>query len=332
MMQPTVAIFDYVPLRKNYALVEAGLKADGIHVVHTSIDRLGTGDDDIANARAWLVGHNHHFSAADIAQGKNLRGIVSFGIGVDMLDLAACDEIGLLVGVGAAPENIESMAESTVMFLLNLFYGLDETRRLLRENQPRPEVLHPRMLKHATVGLVGFGRIAQAVAERLRPFGCTILVASRQAELPGHVRKVGLDELLAQSDAVSVHVELNDQTANMLDRARLEKLKPGAFLINVSRGGIVDEEAVADLSRQGRIGGIAFDTYKTEPLPPSSPLREVENAILTPHMVGHTRDSLARMTQICTQNLAALCRDEPPVALRNPHATDAWKRRLKEIG
>ena len=167
------------------------------------------------------------------------------------------------------------------------------------------------------IGLVGFGAIGQALAERLAGFGCPVRYWSRSRRPPeqeyGAEFIADLGELVAGSDVLVNLVALTADTRNLLDRALLERLPSGALLVNASRGGIVDEPAVAELIEAGRLAGAAFDVYDTEPLPMDSPLLRIprERVLLTPHVAGSTAQSVTRLMQRTVANLGRAVRGEP---------------------
>jgi phosphoglycerate dehydrogenase-like enzyme len=221
------------------------------------------------------------------------------------------------------------MAEATVLLILATLYDLRGTERLMREGAPRPGIPVARMLKGRTVGLVGFGRIAQGVAARLTGWGVNILVTARSGELPPGIERAPLERLLKESDVLSVHLPLSDETRGMLGREALSGMKRGAVLINTARGGIVDEAAVAELLEAGHLGSAAIDVFAAEPLPKESPLHAAPNVILTPHMVGHTRDSIAALVGAAVENVIRPLRGEPPLHVRNPEVLPSFAAKWK---
>lgn len=258
---------------------------------------------------------------------KNLRGVVVPAIGTEMLDVPAITERGIVIANGATPENFESMAEATVLFMLASFYQLHRSEALLRNRQPRPGQLYARMLKGRTIGMIGLGRIARGVVARLQGWNVELIAYTPRAATtaaPSGVRFVSLDELLEKSDIVSIHASLNNETRGMLDAKRIRQMKPGAVLVNTSRGGIVDEVALCEAIRENRIAGIALDTFSREPLPTDSPLRDIPNAILTPHIVGHTLDAMLSLDITVVENLNRVLAGATPVHVRNPEVLPAW--------
>lgn len=263
-----------------------------------------------------------------------LRGVVFPTIGTESIDLQAANELGVVVANGPTPENFNSMAESTVLLMLALMYDLHGTERVLRENAPRPATMRARMLMGKTVGLVGLGRIGAGVAARLANWGVRVLAVTRSMDpgrAPPGVELVGLDELLSHSDVVSIHTTLTAETHHMIGAEQLARMKSSAFLVNTSRGGVIDERALTGALRARSIAGAALDAFDAEPLPADSPLRTLENVILTPHMVGHTQEIYAAIPGVAVENVERIMRGEAPLYCRNPEALDAWKLRMTRV-
>lgn len=275
-------------------------------------------------------------SRAVMEAAPQLRGIVNPAAGLDTVDLDAARDLGLIVGHGAVRENSLGMAEATLMLILALSYQLHRTERVLREGLPRPpqDRSWARLLSGRAVGLVGFGRIARNVASLLAPFGVEVLAHHprlTQAAMPPEVRLVDLDGLLARSDFVSLHVTLTSQTRNMIGERELSLMKPGAYLINTARGEVVDEAALTEALRERRIAGAALDNFVVEPLPADSPLRELDNVVLTPHMVGHTADAFDALVRAGLENITRILRGDPPLYCKNPDVIPRWRERLARI-
>lgn len=270
-----------------------------------------------------------------LAQAPALRAVVFPTTGTETIDLAAADELGIIVAHGPTPENFNSMAESTVMLILMLAYDFHAKERILRENLERPKIMKAHMLQGKTLGLIGLGRIARAVVERLRGWGVRILAVRRDPNgqsTPAGVEIVSLHELLRQSDIVSIHATLNDKTRHMLGAAELAIMKPTAYLVNTSRGGIVDEAALVEALTLRRIAGAALDAFDIEPLAPDSALRALDNVILTPHMAGSTREIYEAIPPTLLENIERVMRGDMPLYCRNPWSEQAWRSRLASLG
>jgi len=267
-----------------------------------------------------------------------LRGIVNPTIGVETLDLAAANELGVIVGHGATPENFLGMAEATVMLILMLMYNPGASQDVLRGRRPRPRPTSDdawaRMLLGRTVGLVGLGRIARGVVERLAGFGAKLVAFDPFIEpesAPAGVRMTDLDTLLGLSDVVAVLVSITPEARGIIGERELALMKPTAYLVNTSRGEAIDEASLFRALKQRRIAGAALDSFAVEPLPEDSPLRKLDNVILTPHMVGHTQDVFASFPRAAVENITRILRGEPPLYCKNPEVLPAWKRRLASL-
>jgi phosphoglycerate dehydrogenase-like enzyme len=263
-----------------------------------------------------------------------LRAVVSAVIGVDTIDMDAANEMGLIVGHGAMPENVFGVSESTVMLIAALLLDLHGKEKLLRTDAPRPAQLKARMVRGKTIGLIGIGRTARGVVDRLAGWEVTIQSYDpyvTQDQAPPGVTMVDLQILLHTSDVVSVHVTLTDETRHLLGAAELRAMRPDAYLINTARGPAIDEHALYRIMKDGHLAGAALDVFEQEPLPPDSPLRELHNVILTPHMVGHSQELNAAIPPTAAENVLRVLRGEPPLYVRNPEVLTAWRQRLEYL-
>ncbi len=291
--------------------------------------------------RDWLRGADvavftvrHECSRELMQAAPRLRGVCFPTIGVETLDLAAATELGIIVGHGATRGNVVGMAESTLMLMLMLTYDVRTNIATLGRGEwrgPRPVA---RQLEGKTVGIVGFGRIARAIAERLAGFGVRILTYSPRVKpeaLPPGVAKTDLDTVLAESDMLCLLAGLTAETRHMIGQAQLARMKPDAFLINTGRGELVDEDALFETLRDRRIAGAALDTFTVEPLPADSPLRGLDNVILTPHTVGHTVEGADEFVPVLAENIRRILAGELPLHCPNPQAEPAWRARLARL-
>ena len=267
-----------------------------------------------------------------------LRAIMSPVIGVESIDVDAATDLGIIVGHGATPENFLGMSEATVLFIAALAMQMPFKQRLLAENAPRPRELTARSVRGRTIGLIGMGRIARGVVDRLQGWETEILYFDPyvpQDKAPAGIKKVELDELLQRSDFVSMHVTVTDQTRAMIGERELRLMKPTAYLVNTARGAALDEAAVYKVLKEGAIAGAALDAFGEEPLPMTSPLREfvgADNVILTPHIIGHSYDVMASLPVAAKANVERVLRGEPPLYTKNPEALERWKARIAKIG
>lgn len=318
-----------------YLPVEQAVRAHGHHVLRyrTEKEFLDV-PRALSNASVLYAAGSLPVPRAAMTDAPHLRAIISPYTGTEGFDETAASELGILIGNGQLPENYESMAEATILMILACLYDLNGSQRRLRESLPNPLPPKARMLKGKTVGLIGFGQIARAVLERLAPWGAHFLIYTPRLRgpLPEHAKTASLDELLSSSDVVCVLAPLNAETRHMLDARRLAMLRPGSIVINTSRGGIVDERALHALAQRHHIAAVGLDVFEEEPLPADSPLRALDNAVLTPHTVGHTRETLDRLPEVGTQNVLRVLSGQPPLYIRNPQIVEQWMNRWANRG
>ena len=342
-MAGTVFIADDPNLAEVLKSVVSGLEADGWRILRgppspgpgipfrfdaeTRARYLPDADIAVVSSRSRIV-------PEDLDAAPRLRGLVFPSIGVDAVDLAACAKRGIIVGHGPIAENFVAMSEATVMLILDLLYGLRRTEELFRTMQPRPARMHARMLTGRTIGIIGMGRIGGGVVRRLAGWDAEILVNDpyiAPASVGDSAELVSKEELLRRADVVSLHVPLNDETRNIIGAAELAAMKPGAFLVNTSRGGTVDEAALAEALERGHLAGAALDVFDPEPPPADHPLRGRDDVILTPHMVGHTEDLYRAMPKAVLENIARIMAGDLPRYPKNPEIESAWRERLARI-
>jgi D-3-phosphoglycerate dehydrogenase len=227
------------------------------------------------------------------------RAVVRYGVGLDNLDVGAAGELG--IAVGNVPEygheEISNHAIALMLALHRRLFLFDRGVRAGHEDIPGPEVL-PR-LSTQTVGLIGLGRIGQRVARKaaafeLRVIGVDPYLSEPDARAVG-VELVDLETLLREADCVSLHVPLTAETRHMIDEQALRLMKPDAMLINIGRGGLVDEAALVRALNEGTLAGAALDVTEVEPLPLDSPLLQAPNVILTPHVAWVSRLALEEL-------------------------------------
>jgi phosphoglycerate dehydrogenase-like enzyme len=259
----------------------------------------------LRDAAAWITGFEP-VSAETLAAAPDIRVVGKCGAGMDNFDFDYLTSRGI-GWVNVPGGNSGAVAEYTIGQLLALTRGIAANDRLVREGAWRPVV--GRGLDGATLGVVGFGAIGRSVAALARAFGMSVLITDPAAD-PAAVaavdgRAVPLEELLGAADAVSLHIPLVEATRHLIGAAELAAMKPTAYLINASRGGTVDEVALAHALREGQLAGAALDVAEQEPLPAESPLREVPNLLLSPHTAGYSDVALAIVTMSCAESLLA---------------------------
>jgi phosphoglycerate dehydrogenase-like enzyme len=283
----------------------------------------------LVDADVAVVAPSFNCSRELLTSARRLRGIISPITGIEGIDVAAANKLGIVVANGQTRENTESVAEATILLMLASLYDLHGTEALLRNNLPRPPRMNARMLQGKTVGLIGFGQIARAMTLRLAYWGVALHAYARQppGNAPTGVQFVDLDVLMRTSDVVCVLATLNNESRGLLNAQRLSLLKQGAVLINTGRGPIIDEVALCQIAKQRPDLRLALDTFTVEPLPSQSPLRDLPNAILTPHMVGHTQESLNALPYMAVENVTRILKGQLPVVVCNPTVISKWQGR-----
>ena len=266
-----------------------------------------------------------------LERAPRLRAVVTPWIGVEGIDVAAATALGIVVANGQVPENYLSMAEATIMLVLACLHNFPEKIDALRNNLPTPARQKARMLRGKTLGMIGFGNMARAIAERLATWEVKLQTYTPRlrAPLPPGVARVELDELLKTSDVICILATLNAETRGLLTLEKLRLMKPEAVLVNTARGGIVEEAAICAIANEGRLHKIALDVYEKEPLPLDSPLRGLPNMILTPHAVGHSREGMEAIGRTGVENTTRALAGEPPLYVLNPEVLPAWQRRWR---
>lgn len=249
--------------------------------------------------------------AEAIAASDTLRHVGRIGVGLDNIDTAACAARGIVV-TNVPDYCIEEVSDHALGFALAWARGLVVFDRAVRAGHWQPAAARLRRLCTLQIGIVGHGRIGGATARKFTALGCKVRVHTRSVPRDaGGIEFVALDTLLGCSDIVVLHVPLTAETRHLIDRDRLARMKPGALLVNVSRGGLVDSEAVADALQRGQLGGAALDVLESEPdVPPA--LREHPTTLLTPHVAFSSDASLAELRSRSAQEAVRMLRGETP--------------------
>jgi glyoxylate reductase len=239
-----------------------------------------------------------------------LRVVSSCSVGVDHIDVPAATARGIRIG-HTPGVLVETTADLAFGLLLAAARRIPEADRYVREGRWSgasgwdPELLLGRDLHGATLGILGLGESGRAVARRAAGFGMRVLAWARSGREQAGVELVPFDDLLAQSDFLSVHIASTPATRGLLDAEALARLPLGAILVNTARGGILDETALTAALAEGRLAGAALDVYAREPLPPDSPLLRAPNLVLTPHIGSASIATRRRMADMAVDNLLA---------------------------
>jgi D-3-phosphoglycerate dehydrogenase / 2-oxoglutarate reductase len=251
-----------------------------------------------------------------IASMGRARAIVRYGIGVDNVDLEAARARGIPV-CNVPDYCIDEVADHTFGLLLALTRQAIPHRDRVRSGRwgsgAPLHTLHA--LKELTVGIIGFGRIGRAVAERLRPFKCMTIVADPMVP-EAEIKRIGytpvtFEQILQTADVITLHCPSVPSTRGMINAAAFSKMKPGTLLINVARGDLVDTTALIDALESGRLGGAGLDVCDPEPVPSESPLLRMENVILTPHVASASVPAVAKLRTSAAETAAKAIRGEP---------------------
>lgn len=232
-------------------------------------------------------------------------------VGYDVIDDRAAAEFGIAVA-NAAGYNRDAVADWTVMAILNLIRrGSWGDRRLREGGWPKHEMMGHE-LGAFTVGIVGLGNVGSALATRLLAFGSRVLYADVAEKTFAGVERVSFENLLERANVVCVHVPLNEKTHHLIDARALTRMPKGAYLINASRGPVVDEQALVTALESGHLAGAGLDVFEQEPTPSDNPLRRMENVFFSPHVGGATVEAEARVLEVVRDNLIrVLDGDEP---------------------
>jgi D-3-phosphoglycerate dehydrogenase / 2-oxoglutarate reductase len=262
-----------------------------------------------------------------VLESSRLRAVARVGVGYDAIDVPAATKLGIAVTITPGTNHI-SVAEHTLALMLGVLRGFPQRDQDVRRGHWGRKLL-PR-LAGKTLGLIGLGRIGKAVVPRAQGLELNVIahdpLADPQYAARHGVRLCSLDELLAGSDIVSLHLPCTPATAHVINRQALEKMRPGAILINTARGGLVDEDALVDALASGHLGGAGLDAFAVEPLPATSRLKEFENVLMTPHTAGVDQESIVAMSVLAAECLAGLHRGQvPDGCLVNPELGPAWK-------
>lgn len=265
----------------------------------------------LADAAALIVRNRTQVNAALLEAAPLLRVVGRLGVGLDNIDTATCAARGIEV-IPATGANARAVAEYVIMTALLLLRGMaGVTEEVAQGTWPRNRMSGGREIAGKTLGLIGFGSIGMETALLGSALGMRVVafdpaVAGDDPRwTQGKVMQRDLDTLLAEADVVSLHVPLAPATRNLIDTARLRRMKSGAVLVNSARGGVVDEEALAMALRSGALGGAALDVFAQEPLPAGSPLAGCPRLVLTPHIAGVTVESNARVSMLVADKVAA---------------------------
>lgn len=300
------------------------LKRQGVRILEW---REGSGLDEadlrakVAQTDAWIVAF-HPIGSALLDAAPRLRIIAKHGVGVDNIDISAATARGIVVAT-APGANDQAVADLTMALLLSLLRRIPEASASVKTG--RWERFLGCGLSGKVMGILGLGRIGQNVARRARGFGVELIGADPlwpdEAARDLGIRRVDPDHLLAQADIISLHAPLTAETTGLVGEAAIAAMKPGVWIVNTSRGRVVDEKAMYEALETGKVAGYATDVFEHEP-PVGSPLLALPNVIATPHMGTHTRESLQLMGDRVVDAVLRVFRGERPEFVVNPTVYD----------
>lgn len=263
---------------------------------------------------------------------KLLRAAIRHGAGLDMIPMEAATAAGVLVA-NVPAVNARSVAEH-VMFaalaLLRNFRVVDRDLRTKGWLAGREHANANSELAGKTIGIVGLGAVGQAVGHiAAHGFDLKVVATTRSMQpAPDKVGFLSIDALVEQSDIIVLCCPLTPETRGLINRERIARMKPHALLINVSRGPVIDDDALIEALQKRRIGGAALDVFATQPLPSNHPYFGFDNVIITPHMAGITEESMMRMGVGAAGEALLVLAGKLPVNLRNPEVVDHYRRRF----
>ncbi|HLH80758.1 MAG TPA: phosphoglycerate dehydrogenase [Chthonomonas sp.] len=323
LVSDPVAEAGIAPLRQATGIevdLRPGLKPDELKAIIGQYDAL-------------IVRSETKVTADLLAFAERLRIIGRAGVGVDNIDVEAATKRGILV-VNSPDGNTIAAAELTVGLILALARHIPQADASLRAGKWERKKFLGRELHGKTIGIVGLGRIGSAVAQRLKGFGVELIaynpfVPETVTRQMG-VEPVTLDELVARSDFITVHTPLNESTRGLIGPAQFARMKDGVYLINAARGGIIDEEALTEAVRSGKVAGYALDVFTTEPPSPENPLLHFPQSVVTPHLGASTVEAQIKVAVDVSEQIVEFLQGRParsPVNL--PSLSEEEQARLE---
>jgi D-3-phosphoglycerate dehydrogenase len=280
------------------------------------------------NADALMVGDIRHvpLTRGILSQLKNVKVISVYGVGTDVIDLAAAREYG--IAIANVPDfGVSEVADHTMTLILSLLRKVPMLDRKLRELgwekiRNSIEIMRGmfgeiRRLSVLNLGLIGFGRIGRAVAERARAFKLNVVaydpyVPKEIFEKMG-VQGVGFNQLIKESDIISIHVPLTEETRHMIGEKEFKEMKKGVFIVNTSRGAVIDEKALVKALKEGIVAGAALDVFEEEPLSKDNPLLQMDNVILTPHIAWYSEEAMLDQKRKAALNVKGVLNGRGPL-------------------
>ncbi|XP_075456833.1 C-terminal-binding protein 2 isoform X1 [Ascaphus truei] len=324
-VRPLVALLDgrdctvEMPILKDVATV-AFCDAQSTQEIHEKV---------LSEAVGALMYHTISLSRDDLEKFKALRIIIRIGSGYDNIDIKSAAELGIAV-CNVPSSSVEETADSTLCHILNLYRRVTWLHQAMREGNRASSVEQIRevaggaaRIRGETLGIIGLGRVGQAVALRAKAFGFSVIfydpyLADGVERSLGLQRMGTLQELLMHSDCITLHCSLNEHNHHLINDFTIKQMRQGCFLVNTARGGLVDEKALAQALKEGRIRGAALDVHESEPFSFSQgPLKDVPNLICTPHTAWYSEHASIESREEAAKEIRRAIQGPIPDALRN---------------
>jgi len=318
-------------MRRQKVVITEPIHPDGIELLKRECDviELPPGADETTllvhadEAEALITRGSIKVTREFIEKAHQLKDVAVHGVGTDHVDLQAAADYGILV-FNTPTALTETVAELTVALLLALMRRVVSADRALRAGEwgRKYSDLIGSELMGKTVGIVGLGRIGTAVARRLKGFDVNLLyydvIKRRELEEELGIRRIDLDDLLSTSDVITFHTPLTAETHHLISHREFSRMKKGIYLVNTARGRIIDEEALIEAIRSGKVAGAALDVFEEEPPRADNPLLSLENVVLTPHIGASSREAMRRMAIQSAEGILKVFRGETPPNIVKP--------------
>jgi D-3-phosphoglycerate dehydrogenase / 2-oxoglutarate reductase len=320
--------------------------AESLSRDHEIVQAPGTSEANLTEAVTTVdafVATAMDVSGNVLRAGKRLLVVGTPQVGFDRIDVATATAEGIPV-ISSAGVSPHSVAEFTLGLMISLARRITRSDRDLRgrgwstrRRYAEPDGQLGIELHGRCVGIAGFGHIGTSLAAKaIAAFGCRVLaydpfVSADQMAAAGIEKRDDLLELAGEADFLTLHVPLTPDTVHLVNAAVLAAMKPTSFVVNVARGGVLDEPALLDALRAGRLAGAALDVFEREPLAPDHPLREMDQVILTPHIAGVTHESNERRSAAFVQRVSDVLAGRKPAGLANPAVWEAYEARRRRL-
>ena len=277
----------------------------------------------------WILGGSRVITAESLAQLKRCGAIIRSGSGTDNIPSEEATRHGIIV-VNTPQATSDTVSDHAIALLLSLIRQIPSQDHAIRRGLWDRQHAWPRWsLSGSTLGLIGLGHIARAVAQKMSGFEISRLAfdpfVNEATMRERNIRKVTLPDVLSQSDFVSIHIPLTNETHHLIGERELRSMKPNAILINTSRGPVVDESALVRALTEGWIGAAGLDVFETEPLPESHPLTKLPNVVLTPHCASRSDQLLDNLWRYSVEAVLPLSRRQWPASVVNRKVKPRWQ-------